>query len=81
MTIDLFLLFQLDDNSQIHRAAMNLFDLDMAQAAAVEARTSLDLRLGAAFTRMQSLELQRHLPMLTEALISYGKCIMWANIY
>ena len=47
-------------------------ELDVAQAHAVEARTILDLRLGAAFTRMQTLALQRLFPDLSEGVISYG---------
>lgn len=45
----------------------------MAQAAAVDARSILDLRLGAAFTRMQTMSLQNRIPQLGEQkLISYG---------
>ncbi|KAG8969678.1 DNA topoisomerase [Tulasnella sp. 419] len=60
--------------AQIHRAAQNPIELDMAQAAAVDARSLLDLRLGAAFTRMQCLALQRSLPQLNESMMSYGPC-------
>jgi len=45
------------DNRQIHRAAQHPVELDIAQAHAVEARIMLDLRIGAAFTRMQTLTL------------------------
>lgn len=46
----------------------------MAQAAAVDARSILDLRLGAVFTRMQTLALQRQIAQLAEQkLISYGE--------
>jgi DNA topoisomerase III len=59
---------------QIHRAAQNPVELDMAQADAVEARMLLDLRIGAAFTRMQTLSLQNNLPQKFEGNgpISYG---------
>jgi DNA topoisomerase-3 len=63
---------------QIHRAAQNPVELDMAQADAVEARTILDLRIGAAFTRMQTLVLQQRVPQLKDedgksSIVSYGK--------
>ncbi|KIJ18604.1 hypothetical protein PAXINDRAFT_110078 [Paxillus involutus ATCC 200175] len=61
---------------QIHRAAQHPVDLDLAQAAAVEARIMLDLRIGAAFTRMQTLTLQNRLPQFREKreVVSYGPC-------
>ncbi|KAG9125830.1 DNA topoisomerase, partial [Ceratobasidium sp. 392] len=59
---------------QIHRAAQNPVDLDRAQSDAVEARILLDLRFGAAFTRMQTLTLQPRFPQLEQGLISYGPC-------
>lgn len=51
--------------------------MDDAQAQAVSARIELDLRLGAAFTRMQTLALQNMFPQQGEErgkLISYGSC-------
>jgi DNA topoisomerase-3 len=50
--------------------------LDRAQAAAVEARIILDLRIGAAFTRMQTLALQARFPKIKEqgGIVSYGPC-------
>ncbi|KII92565.1 hypothetical protein PLICRDRAFT_89135 [Plicaturopsis crispa FD-325 SS-3] len=62
---------------QIHHAAQNPVPLDMAQAHAVEARTLLDLRLGAAFTRMQTLLLQQRFPGMRDenkTFVSYGPC-------
>ncbi|KAI5123889.1 hypothetical protein M0805_005705 [Coniferiporia weirii] len=61
---------------QIHNAAQNPVALDQAQADAVEARTVLDLRLGAAFTRMQTLTLQRRFAQIQDAgaPVSYGPC-------
>ncbi|KAF8481542.1 prokaryotic type I DNA topoisomerase [Gautieria morchelliformis] len=59
---------------QIHHAAQNPVELDKAQADAVDARTILDLRLGAAFTRMQSLILQPRFGELGQQTISYGPC-------
>ncbi|KAG8898319.1 DNA topoisomerase [Tulasnella sp. 403] len=47
----------------------------MRQAESVDARCLLDLRLGAAFTRMQTLALQRQIAQLQDqSLISYGPC-------
>lgn len=45
----------------------------MRQANAVEARINLDLRIGAAFTRLTSLGLQARLPELAQQVISYGE--------
>jgi DNA topoisomerase-3 len=61
---------------QIHHAAQNPIELDVAQAAAVEARIILDLRIGAAFTRMQTLALQSHFRKIKEQKgpVSYGPC-------
>ncbi|EPQ56903.1 prokaryotic type I DNA topoisomerase [Gloeophyllum trabeum ATCC 11539] len=60
---------------QIHNAAQHPAELDMAQAEAVDARTVLDLRIGAAFTRMQTLALQaRFGDALSEGVQSYGPC-------
>jgi DNA topoisomerase-3 len=58
--------------SQIHNAARNPVALDMLSAAAVEARQELDLRTGAAITRMQTLALQAAFPELDKKVISYG---------
>jgi len=64
---------------QIHNAAQNPVELDKAQADAVDARTILDLRLGAAFTRMQSLILQARFPELNNQKkpISYGVLVCY----
>ncbi|KAK9894947.1 prokaryotic type I DNA topoisomerase, partial [Cystobasidium minutum MCA 4210] len=60
--------------AQIHNAARNTVPLDMNQARAVEARMDLDLRTGAALTRMQTMKLQRAFPGTLENVISYGSC-------
>ena len=57
---------------QIHNAAQHPVQLDMAQSNAVEARTLLDLRIGAAFTRLQTLQLQGRFDQLKNDVISYG---------
>lgn len=45
----------------------------MAQVHAVQARMELDLRVGAALTRTQTLGLQQRFPTLEEKIISYGQ--------
>lgn len=45
----------------------------MRQIAAVEARIEIDLRVGAAMTRFQTMRLQRKIPQLRKKVISYGK--------
>ncbi|CAO1630500.1 unnamed protein product [Parajaminaea phylloscopi] len=59
--------------SQIHAACRNAGELDWRAAAAVEARQELDLRVGAALTRLQTLGIKRSLPEI-DSLISYGPC-------
>ncbi|GAC93441.1 hypothetical protein PHSY_001006 [Pseudozyma hubeiensis SY62] len=63
-------------DSQIHAACQNTVDLDWRAADAVESRIQLDLRVGAAFSRMQTLGLQNRIPALGEErqVISYGPC-------
>lgn len=48
--------------------------MDYRQAAAVNARLELDLRIGAAFTRFQTLALKDRIPVVGEQnlVISYG---------
>lgn len=53
----------------------------MGQVHAVEARTILDLRLGAAFTRMQTLILQRRFGDRLKEVISYGKTFFISLLY
>ncbi|KAG5639039.1 hypothetical protein H0H81_007652 [Sphagnurus paluster] len=61
---------------QIHHAAQHPVELDRAQADAVEARIMLDLKVGAAFTRMQTMILQNHFAQLADGknVVSYGPC-------
>lgn len=59
----------------ITRAVNNLTTLDERVSQAVDARQELDLRIGAAFTRFQTLRLKRVFPRaLGDQLISYGSC-------
>ena len=62
---------------QIHNACRNANDLDMRQAMAVEARIALDLRIGAAFTRFATMNLQARIPELSEQTISYGQLVQY----
>lgn len=67
----------LTEDRHVIQASQNPIRLDEAQAQAVAARIELDLRLGAAFTRMQTLALQNMIPTQGEQrakLISYGSC-------
>ncbi|KIY52889.1 prokaryotic type I DNA topoisomerase [Fistulina hepatica ATCC 64428] len=64
---------------QIHHAAQYPIELDQAQVDAVDARIQLDLRIGSAFTRLQTLSLQGRFPQLERedmksSVISYGPC-------
>lgn len=61
------------NSRHIVRAAQNPIDLDDRQVTAVSARIEIDLRLGAAFTRYQTLTLQNMGGDLAEKLISYGQ--------
>lgn len=63
--------------SHVIQASQNPIQLDEAQSNAVAARTELDLRLGAAFTRMQTMSLQGMIPVRGDErgkVISYGSC-------
>ncbi|KAK9765124.1 DNA topoisomerase, variant 3 [Basidiobolus ranarum] len=59
---------------EIHLACQNPMNLDIRQVDAVDARTELDLRIGAAFTRFQTLKLTPKFHELDQKLISYGPC-------
>lgn len=58
---------------ELKRAMDHLQRLDERQVAAVNVRSELDLRTGAAFTRFQTLRLKEHFPSLGKEVISYGK--------
>jgi DNA topoisomerase-3 len=59
---------------EIHRALRTLGRVNEAFVNAVEARSELDLRVGAAFTRFQTLRLQKRFDGLQGGVISYGPC-------
>lgn len=59
----------------IRRALDNLVPPDERVSQAVDVRSQLDLRIGAAFTRFQTLRLQSIFPQyIAQQLISYGSC-------
>ncbi|KAI8983112.1 DNA topoisomerase [Pilobolus umbonatus] len=57
----------------IHRAAQNHGTMDTLQIHAVHTRSELDFRIGAAFTRLQTLKLQRFFSD-KGPVISFGSC-------
>ncbi|OQE28584.1 hypothetical protein PENSTE_c003G02316 [Penicillium steckii] len=66
--------FSNTERTHVLRAAREPITLDELQANAVAARIELDLRIGAAFTRLQTLQLQAVAEILKEKVISYGSC-------
>lgn len=55
------------------QAARRPFNLDDCQVNAVEARIELDLRIGYAFTRLQTMSLQALGGPLADKMLSYGR--------
>ncbi|KAF3897584.1 DNA topoisomerase [Trichophyton interdigitale] len=66
--------FSNTERTHVLEAARRPIELDERQADAVAARIELDLRIGAAFTRLQTLQLQTMGGALAERIISYGSC-------
>ncbi|KAI5290952.1 DNA topoisomerase [Ascosphaera acerosa] len=66
--------FSNTERAHILRAAHHPVDLDERQADAVAARMELDLRIGASFTRLQTLKLRGLGGPLQDKVISYGSC-------
>ncbi|NXO01935.1 TOP3A topoisomerase, partial [Rhinopomastus cyanomelas] len=59
----------------VRAACENLTQPDQKTSDAVDVRQELDLRIGAAFTRFQTMRLQKIFPdVLADQLISYGSC-------
>lgn len=54
-------------------------ELNWREAEAVDARMELDLRIGAAFTRFQTLTFQQRFRELKDRIISYGDDL-WRNV-
>ncbi|KAK9321347.1 DNA topoisomerase [Lipomyces orientalis] len=62
------------ERDHIRWAAQHPRQIDERLSDAVDARIEIDLRLGAAFTRFQTLSLKDSARKLESALISYGSC-------
>jgi DNA topoisomerase III len=59
---------------EVAKAVRTLRPLHMGMVNAVAARTEIDLRIGAAFTRFQTKLLQSKYSELSEGVVSYGSC-------
>ena len=67
--------FSVVQHREIMQAWNNLRELDWNAVAAVDARSELDLRIGAAFTRYQTMNLKPRFAELQEQkVLSYGPC-------
>ncbi|KAI8915780.1 DNA topoisomerase, partial [Gorgonomyces haynaldii] len=67
--------FSIVQHREIRQAWSQLVELDMRAAKAVEARSELDLRIGAVFTRFQSLLLKPRFGELKDVkFLSFGSC-------
>lgn len=58
----------------LQRAMAALVPPDELMSKAVDVRSELDLRIGAAFTRFQTMRLQTAFPQQIDSLVSYGSC-------
>ncbi|KAJ3332925.1 DNA topoisomerase [Blyttiomyces sp. JEL0837] len=68
--------FSVVQEAHINNAWRNLVNLDMNQVEAVNARIELDLRIGAAFTRFQTLRLRPKFQNIfaPNQILSFGSC-------
>ncbi|KAI8055459.1 DNA topoisomerase [Syncephalis plumigaleata] len=66
--------FSVINSRDINRACQSPHELDMRLVHAVDTRRELDLRIGAIFTRFQTMRFQRRFPLLGKRVISYGGC-------
>ncbi|OJK03161.1 hypothetical protein ASPACDRAFT_76254 [Aspergillus aculeatus ATCC 16872] len=66
--------FSNTERAHVLNAARSLIELDDLQANAVAARIELDLRIGAAFTRLLTLQLKPLSSALEDTIVSYGSC-------
>ncbi|KAL1848476.1 DNA topoisomerase [Paecilomyces lecythidis] len=67
-------MFSNTEKAHVIQAARRPIDVDERQANAVAARMELDLRIGAAFTRLVTLQLRPMTPVLENKILSYGSC-------
>jgi DNA topoisomerase-3 len=58
----------------IHQACRTLTSPNKQFSDAVDARQEIDLRVGAAFTRFQTMRLQASFDNLSSSVVSYGPC-------
>lgn len=66
--------FSAANPADLFRAINSLREIDQRLVHAVAARTEVDLRLGAVFTRFQTMMLQDNVPHLNKTVISFGPC-------
>ncbi|RAL10390.1 DNA topoisomerase 3 [Aspergillus homomorphus CBS 101889] len=66
--------FSNTERAHVLNAARTLIEIDDLQANAVAARIELDLRIGAAFTRLLTLQLKPLSSALEDTIVSYGSC-------
>lgn len=59
---------------ELRRSLQNVSRLDTRLVAAAELRSEIDLRAGAAFTRLQTLRFRPRHSELADKIISYGSC-------
>lgn len=60
--------------AELRRSIQNMTRLDFRLVAAAELRSEIDLRAGAAFTRLQTLRFRPRHSELSDKIISYGSC-------
>jgi DNA topoisomerase-3 len=60
--------------SEIFNAVRNTVPPNPLDRDAVAARIEIDLRIGAAFTRFQTLRFQNRFAGLSDSILSYGPC-------
>ena len=66
--------FSAANQADLWRAVNGLKELNENEVRAVEARAEIDLRLGAAFTRFQTLIMQQRFDQFAKQTVSFGSC-------